>query len=334
MGQERTLREGLARRKYWLLSWLLLSLIVGWGMVVLFPPVGTSTLLFYVESDPPGSSHAPVPVDEHPPEVRKVFHLTTSTRTLDHLIEKFDLVMRYKIRTGRPFTQERARQRLLKQLDVRLLDGNTIKLTVKNKDRVLAANMANELFRFLSSLTEKESLTLLDRTAKIQDRIHKALEHRASEIEHDLLRLLDSTRNSPVDQTMRLELISTFEQELAQLARTQQELYSTYRAHQVATVMMRKEFTRPLVLIRKAGPDLSFDPFLAAIGRVALFGATSFGLFLGFLIMWLKNRPVLIREWAELQRIGPADGPDPVQDTAPFNGRHGPALLAGQDAPS
>ena len=74
-----------------------------------------------------------------------------------------------------------------------------------------------------------------------------------------------------MDQTMRLELISTFEQELAQLARTQQELYSTYRAHQVATVMMRKEFTRPLVLIRKAGPDLSFDPFLAAIGRVALF---------------------------------------------------------------
>ena len=100
MGQERTLREGLARRKYWLLSWLPALPIVGWGMVVLFP-CRYVHLVVLCGVYPPGSSHAPVPVDEHHSGGPKVFHLTTSTRTLDHLIEKFDLVMRYKIRPGR-----------------------------------------------------------------------------------------------------------------------------------------------------------------------------------------------------------------------------------------
>ena len=292
----------LKRRRYWVVAWLAISVLMGAIVVIKYPPLGQSTMQFYVEDNGSATSSL-VPVDVPTPEVRKLFHLATSTRALDHLIEKYKLLERYGIADGRPFPREVARKRLLAHMEVRMVDRNAIKVEVRDRDRLLAADLANELFRYLQAKAENETRADLRQAARVQERVYRSLDERSVELEEEVRELLADPQLGSLDPDVRMKVGISFEQVLGQMSRSREDLLNAYRAQQLALGLMGKEFTRPLVLLRRAGPDMSMDARVQGLLRLLLIVSSSMVFFVVVLIAWLKNADALRHAWERFDKL-------------------------------
>ncbi len=96
----------------------------------------------------------------------RIYELINSAATQKHLIEKFGLIEHYEIDSTKEFAYQKAVEKIRSNITVSKSPFNTISVTVHDRYRYLAADMANEIVDFLETLNE--SLYINNMKNKIQ----------------------------------------------------------------------------------------------------------------------------------------------------------------------
>jgi hypothetical protein len=96
----------------------------------------------------------------------RIYELINSAATQKHLIEKFGLISHYEIDSTKEFAYQKAVEKIRTNITVSKSPFNTISVTVHDRYRYLAADMANEIVDFLETLNE--SLYINNMKNKIQ----------------------------------------------------------------------------------------------------------------------------------------------------------------------
>ena len=81
--------------------------------------------------------------------------MVNSTRIQMHLIRKFNLYNHYGIDTTKEFYLQAAMGRIRSKIEVKKNPYNAITVTIKDKDRFLSADMANEVVSFIDKLNQE-----------------------------------------------------------------------------------------------------------------------------------------------------------------------------------
>lgn len=304
MSSEQQVLRTLWSWRYWLLMWVGVASLISIAVVIKHPPLYRSTTHLYVNARNMAGEQIEGQFELPPPEVRKVYFLATSTEVLDHVVDKLKLLDKQP-RVG-ALSRVQARDRLLKSIDVRLVEGNGITITVSSRHRDLAPRIANEVYRKVFQLLEESTIDAMDRSMRIHQKVFKGLEEQAGKFERSLFRVLDSSKvlRSDPERQMRLDL--EFDRLLGQMSRTQQEMANIHRVQLVSAGLLRKEFSEPITLIRKADPDLSMNPLQDSILRVLLLVAFATMVVVGCMTLWATKRADVLHQWRLLRAT---DGP-------------------------
>ena len=99
----------------------------------------------------------------------RTYELINSAKTRDHLIKKFHLAKHYGIDTTREFYYEQVATILRDRIQVKKNPFNTIIITVYDKHRYLAADMANEILEFVERLNQEAYINNIRDKMKISE---------------------------------------------------------------------------------------------------------------------------------------------------------------------
>lgn len=298
MTNENKMLRSLWSWRYWWLMWVGLAAVICIAVVIHYPPLYRSTAHIYVNARTVPGERIDGQFELPPPEVRKVYFLATSTEVLDHVVDKLKLLERQPHEGA--LAKVRARYRLLKAMDVRIVEGNGITISVSHKDRDLAPRIANEAYRKVVQIVEKNTIGDMDRSMRIHQQVFKGLEDQAGKFERSLIRVLDSTKVVRTDPERQMRLNLEFDRLLGQMARTQQEMANIHRVQLVSAGLLRKEFADPITLIRKADPDLNMDPLKEALLRILLMLICAMVAITGIMAAWANMRTELLYQWQQL----------------------------------
>jgi len=284
--------------------WVGVATVISIAVVIRHPPLYRSTAQLYVNARTVAGERIEGQFELPPPEVRKVFFLATSTEVLDHVLDKFKLVDKQP--SVGALSKVQARYRLLKAMDVRIVEGNGITISVSHKERDLAPRIANEVYRKVFQIVEKGTISDMDRSMRIHQRVFKGLEEQAGKFERSLIRVLDSSKVLRADPERQMRLDLEFDRLLGQMSRTQQEMANIHRVQLVSAGLLRKEFSDPITLIRKADPDLSMNPLWDAMLRVLLLVTCATVVVMAVMTLWASKRAEVLHRWRLLKAN---DGP-------------------------
>ncbi len=81
--------------------------------------------------------------------LNRIFQMVNSTQSHIHLIKKFDLYNHYGVDTTKEFHLQVAIVKIRSKIEVKKNPYNTITVTVKDRDRFLASELANEVVAFI-----------------------------------------------------------------------------------------------------------------------------------------------------------------------------------------
>ena len=308
MSSEQQVLRALWSWRYWLLMWVGVATVISIAVVIRHPPLYRSTAQLYVNARTAAGERIEGQFELPPPEVRKVFFLATSTEVLDHVLDKLKLVDEQP-KVG-ALSKVQARYRLLKAMDVRIAEGNGITISVSHKERDLAPRIANEVYRKVVQIVERGTIRDMDRSMRIHQRVFKGLEEQAGKFERSLIRVLDSSKVVRADPERQMRLDLEFDRLLGQMSRTQQEMANIHRVQLVSAGLLRKEFSDPITVIRKADPDLSMNPLWHAMLRVLLLVTCATVVVMTVMILWAGKRDDVLRLWRQLRATDGRGGDD------------------------
>ena len=99
--------------------------------------------------------------------LNRIFQMVNSTRIQMHLIRKFNLYNHYGIDTTKVFYLQAAMGRIRSKIDVKKNPYNAITVTIKDKDRFLSADMANEVVSFIDKLNQEFYIKKIQNTIQL-----------------------------------------------------------------------------------------------------------------------------------------------------------------------
>lgn len=303
MEKQATVSTRLWNLRYVVLVWMVLLTV---GSVVwnhFHPPLYTSEVHLFIEEKQPEREHLSGQFKYHTPNVRKVYHLATSTKVLEHLIKKFKLAKHFGIRDSDRLGKERVRERLAKNIDVRMLDPNSIAVMVRGRDRGLVARMANEIHLELVRITEKQAMDELTRTVRLYDRVLNGLEKGSRLQERRLVRVLDSLRTSLATAQYDSHVDILLSSLIGDLAANERDLANARKTHQMASMLMRKEHVSSILLLKGATFDVHTVPLRESLFRV--FATVMIGTLLGLVLLgfWFRYQGEFLTNLQHLDEI-------------------------------
>ena len=99
----------------------------------------------------------------------RIFQQVISTSVQDHLIKKFDLTKHYGVDSTKEFYLQQTGNILKKNISVKKNTYNTILVTVNDEHRYLAADMVNEIMKYLDELNRDYYAKNIERKLKISE---------------------------------------------------------------------------------------------------------------------------------------------------------------------
>jgi hypothetical protein len=99
----------------------------------------------------------------------RVYELINSAATQKHLIEKFQLLKHYGIDSTKEFAYQQAVDKIRSKITVSKSPFNTISVMVHDHYRYLAADMANEIVKFLEELNEELYINDMQKRLRISE---------------------------------------------------------------------------------------------------------------------------------------------------------------------
>lgn len=214
----------------------------------------------------------------------RVYQQVTSTTMKIHLINKFNLARHYGIDTTKEFHLQQTINELSHHLYVSKTNFNTINVTIKDKYRYFAPDIANEVLNYLNEMNQDYYVDVL----KLKARVSKAyleqlkgdnliLKGRLDSIIGSLTRIsaIDSRgENFWSDQRFRFNQLSD------KIENSTNELLSSQRLYNLSLEAMANKDFPAITKIDLAMPQANSNIFLAV--GLALLSTIA----LGFLILF------------------------------------------------
>ncbi len=299
-----SLRELKAQRRWVFLSMAIACAISSW-VYWANPPLYGSTVSFYVLAPPVADKDKPIYLSLHTDAVT-LRHIATSTAMFDHLIDTYGLQDHYGIAKGIPDERAILHQLLQSRVTVDLRESDIVAVLVKDKDRNMAARLANGLYAACDSMLRHEQQAQLDGQVRVYDQVIDSTESVAkmgyAQV-MDLVQALKEVRSSESNRSQheRAEKIEHALIDAADnVASINQELVVQRRNHANLLVMARDPGSGPVRLKSKATEDLGPTPLRRSIQWILIITLAA-----GFVSVTLLL--LIIETWmAPLPEIAPA----------------------------
>ncbi|MBK7269736.1 MAG: hypothetical protein IPI07_09555 [Flavobacteriales bacterium] len=291
-----TLLGFLSRKKLWILGAGVITGLLVFGRYIRDPVLYSSSVIFFVDPEPPRSKDDLRPTELVSGNIRRLFHVATSTAMNDHLIQTFDLYRHFGIDTMKDLREERIYSLLWRRVTARFVDDNSLSITVLDADRALAAAMANEVFRQLEVLTRAQALTALERKGAIYREAMDQMEKRSKAQTNDLVaiatefeRRTERTSGGERLQDPTAAVGFQLAQIAAKLTTANEELASTRRDLEISAALIREQQVPVLHLARKAILDIETIPHLEIGKAIASLAVLIMLLVTALLTLWFKH---------------------------------------------
>lgn len=287
--------------RYWMLSFAVLSVAAGLYYNAREPVRYKSTVILFIKDPGVARDGSPFALPDHSPNVKQVFHSATSTSMLNHLIRTYDLMDHYHIGRSDPFKQEKVLARLQRSIRAVLVEMNGISITVQDRDRDMAAAMANAIYAELQESIQKQLVSELVAARKVHEEV---VERTGRSAEEKLQRLSALVMDAPAG-TESGDPLSRFNFQLmklaGQVASANAEVMDAQRYHEIISrTLVQKDNLPRIQLVRRAVRDISTSPVRIAVWRVLAFGVGGILLFLMAVLAWHMNQDEVRVHWAAL----------------------------------
>lgn len=103
-------------------------------------------------------------------QFNRILQVVNSGGMYDHLLKKFNLYQHYGIDTTNEFCYEKVVQRIRANIEVKKTPYNSITITVKDRYRYTAYEMANEIARFADELNRKQLQVIQRKRVKVYEK--------------------------------------------------------------------------------------------------------------------------------------------------------------------
>ena len=166
----------------------------------------SATTSFFV-NDLSVVSNSPLESLPYGDNLNRIFQMVNSTRIQMHLINKFNLYNHYGIDTTKEFYLQNAIGTIRSKIEVKKNPYNAITVTVKDKDRFLSADMANELVAFIDTLNQEFFIKKIQNAIKLSQAylVHLEQDNKIKSVEiesliNDINTIIKSERINSVNQ--------------------------------------------------------------------------------------------------------------------------------------
>ena len=238
--------------------------------------------------------------------VTRLQHLALGSAVLDHLVDTFDLGTHYGIAPDRRFATERTRLPLERSNRAHIIDPNTLRITVSDRDREMAVAMAMAIHAELLRTTDREARDRIEHQVAVHEDLVQRAERRGQEQADQLIGIIDRTRTwasgPPVNDTLQEHLDLQLTAMVATLAHTNEDLYGSLMVAEAARAGLSRDALPRLTLVRRAELDLVSSPRLKAVITVLTTSVLLTLLVLVLMVLWHKQGPAWIQDWRAFDR--------------------------------
>lgn len=251
-----------------ILAAALFAALITYSYFKLNPPKYTSTVSFYLENlGAPGSQEIKLNDNDmvfiKSVDADRLFNMTTSSKMTRHLIEKFDLYSHYGIDKKKDFYREKATLSLLSNISVTQTLHSAISVKVEDTDKLMAANLANEVFDYLNKLNQEILVENIEKKAKIYEQVIKNMNSQTDVQIQQLKEVLDKCntlsgsgvvigKNDDFVIDLRLKLV----QLASQLNITNNDIQKAVKLYGISVESIQKENLPSLTIINYALPEI------------------------------------------------------------------------------
>lgn len=291
--------------------WVLLSVAVLSGLLtgiylLIFPIPYRSHVVIWAGPEHGDQTRGPERTFAPNLVVTRLQHLATGSAILDHLVDTFDLGTHYGIAPDQRFAAERIRLTLERSIRADIIDPNTLRITVSDRDREKAVEMAMAIHAELLRTADREVRDRIEQQVAVHEDLVKRAERRGQEQADQLIGLIDRTRTwasgPPVNDTLRKHLDLQLTAMVATLAHTNEDLYGSLMVAEAARAGLARDALPRLTLVRRAELDLVSSPRLSAAITVLTTSVLVTLLVLVLMVLWHKQGPAWIQDWRAFDR--------------------------------
>ncbi|MEZ4738619.1 MAG: hypothetical protein R2818_04500 [Flavobacteriales bacterium] len=281
--------------------WILLSAVLVTGLSALFlwsePSLYSSSIVILTDQQ------LPIEAENGFAKGRsnggsKLYYLATSTAMFDHLIDHFDLYDHFGLDPSAPWAYEQASGMLLRNIAAQDLGDGSMLITVRDKDRVMARDMANEVYAELQRTVARIALHWSEKNVALYEAIVAGTSERIDE-QSAALRALAAQLAEEEDRAGRAKQFGTKDERTlsgkidklaAEITLVHHDLARALRTNEIALAMEREEHIPELYLARSALLDISTSPNLSR--TLTLVSVFMLMLFLGVVLVtiWRMHR--------------------------------------------
>jgi capsular polysaccharide biosynthesis protein len=256
-----------------LIRWKLILAAALFGAICIYayfkfnPPMYSSTVTFYLENSSAQSTQEIKFNDNDLVFIKSVdadrlFNMTKSSKMTKHLIEKFDLYTHYGINKKKDFYIEKATAQLLSNISVTQTLHSSISVKVQDYDKLMAANIANEIFFFLNKMNQDILVGNIEKKFKIYEQVLQNMRSQTNSQVQQLKEVLEKCNtlyNTGVANGKNAEFVVELQVKLVQLTNrlsvTNSDIQKAVEIYGISVESIQKENLPTLSLINQALPE-------------------------------------------------------------------------------
>jgi capsular polysaccharide biosynthesis protein len=206
--------------------------------------------------------------------VNRILLFAHSSQMTDHLIKKYRLYLYYQIDPKSKFAHEKLVNRLTNNIRLKKSEFNIVGVTVRDRDRVMASSMANEIVTMINTINEAYLKTQLRRKIVLYQALYLDMQKGLAHEEDKILNIIESYKgliNSLEKNKIQTEGLRYSLNDLVNsIKNKKEEIVNMQQLNFVLLQTIDKEHLETLTVINWALPDYR--------SNVLSFLAVSFGI--------------------------------------------------------
>lgn len=216
-----------------------------------------------------------------------------STELINHLLSKFNLLQHYQIDTSKESHYTLGFNLLSDNISVSTTSYNAVKISVRDKDRIKSAEIANEIIRKVDALNEGLVIANRKQIIQVYDVLLEELSEECNRQKDNISSLTDKL--SAVIARSKVAGISTFKMEGLEnsllkagfnFEKSSSDWLNTKKSHLMSLKYIEKFNLPSFVIVRHALPPASESPYtFANLGLLILLFILGSWIIIFFLIM-------------------------------------------------
>ena len=292
-----TLKDHLKQSTKWILLFTAVTTFLAVGLLWLDPIRYSARVVMLARDGNDNEAVKELLAPDAPADQSRLYHLATSTAMFEHLIERFDLYTHYGIDTLKPYASELAMNNLVHSVMASEPEGTCLVVTVKDRDRKMASDLANEVYAELRRMAEDLARARVQQTVELYAQVIKSTE---IDLDKQMKRLSalypgpTGLQNAIGKATEEVHERSSTEFQLAQVvsevASMNRDLAKAQRVQAITLALADSDHGPEVMLVRRAQEDLSISPPLRVAKRLVMVALLSFAGALLVSMIWFLHR--------------------------------------------